>query len=298
MHTDRIHTPGKEREWNESFYFNCDDKKNDICTFMRIGFKPNKDEKSMFCFFIMPDNSVIGIKGEEPYENDELAVKNLQYECIEPEKVWHLTFSGMMGSLEKDTLRNVSFSFDYKSLNKIFDYKNCVTGKKEKISQRIASEHFEQFGRMTGTLTVDGKKYQINGLGERDHSWGVREWTAPKMWIWLTCQFSETAALNVTKLVVEEGEVDAGFIHRGKNIPLVSTDIDTVFDDDGSPRSLATTLEDIEGKSHKVEARVLKKACLPFEGEGGKLSLLHETLAEYTYNGRTGYGIAEYLIRQ
>jgi hypothetical protein len=298
MHRDRIHAPGKEKEWNESFYFSCYDKKNDICIFMRIGLKPNKNEKSMFCFFMMPDNAIIGTKGEEQHENNDLMVKNLQYSCIEPEKMWHLAFSGVMGSPKKDRLHDVSFSFEYESLNDIFDYRTCVTGRKEAIAQRVASEHLEQFGRMTGTLTIDGERYQIDGLGERDHSWGVRDWTAPHMWIWLTCQFSETCALNVTKLVVEEGEVDAGFVHLGRNIPLVSADIDTVYGSDGTPQSFVMSLEDTEGTVHKIDAQVLKKASLPFEGKGGKRSLLHETLAKYTYNGKKGYGIAEYLVRK
>ena len=36
---------GTDKEWNESFYFNLYDKENDICVFMRIGLKPNKDER-------------------------------------------------------------------------------------------------------------------------------------------------------------------------------------------------------------------------------------------------------------
>ena len=121
----------------------------------------------------------------------------------------------------------VSFSLEFESLNPMFDYRECVDKESERISQKVASEHLEQFGRATGTVTVAGKPFEISGLGERDHSWGVRDWNAPKMWIWLTAEFSESLAFNVTKLFVEEGEVSAGFVYLdGRNLPVVKADID------------------------------------------------------------------------
>ncbi|MCK4247568.1 MAG: hypothetical protein KAX04_03420 [Methanomicrobia archaeon] len=299
MNTDILHTPSTHREWNESFYFNCYDKKNDICAFMRIGLKPNKNEKSMFCFFMMPDGSLRGTKDQESYENNELRVKNLQFDLLVPEKKWHLTFSGMMKTpIKEHKSEFVSFSLDFESINKIFDYRECVSKTKEKISQRVVSEHLEQFGRVNGTLTIGKKEYHLNGLGERDHSWGVRDWNAPKMWIWLTCQVSESCAFNVTKLVMDEGEVDAGFIHiNGKNIPLARVVIDTEYEKDTSPKSFTVALKDKNGDLYNIEAQILKKALLPFTGENGTLSVMHETLAEYVFDGKIGYGIAEYLVR-
>ena len=38
-------------EWNESYYFNLHDHSNGVTVFMRIGNKPNKDEKSIFLHF-------------------------------------------------------------------------------------------------------------------------------------------------------------------------------------------------------------------------------------------------------
>ena len=148
-------------------------------------------------------------------------------------------------------------------------------------------------------LRIGTKEYVLDGHGERDHSWGVRDWTAPKMWIWLTCQFSEKSALNVTKLVMDAGEVDAGFIHLdSKNVPLMKVDIDTSWDANREPKGLEMKLKDKEGNGHHVRADVMRKAVVPFASrDGTSLSLMHENLARYEMGSRVGYGIAEYLIR-
>lgn len=299
MDTDIVHTKGDHVEWNESFYFSFYDKINDICAFMRIGLKPNKPLKNMFCFFMLPDGSYIGLKEDDIYENDNLSAKNLTFHKVQSEKKWNLTFDGKLLNFSNKKPVDVSFNFDFESMNKIFDYRECVSGFKEKISQSVASEHLEQFGKATGELKVEGNNYTISGLGERDHSWGTRDWNAPKMWIWLTCQFSEEAALNVTKLTVAEGEVDAGFVHiGGENLPIVKATINTEYNQDGSPNSFRMELLDKKGGLHKIDAKIIKNVKLPFtSGDGKKQSIMHETLTEYKMDGKTGYGIAEYLIR-
>lgn len=302
MDSDIIHEFGKHSDWSESFYFNFYDKSKDICGFMRIGLKPNKNEKSMFCFFMLPDGRYIGMQDQGIFTNTNLTVNALQFTKIVPEKHWQLTFSGHMKTFEgaKSSLEKTNFSLDFMSLNEIFNYRECVSGINEEISRKVASEHLEQFGKIHGTLLVGDKTYTINGLGERDHSWGIRDWNAPKMWIWLTCQFSETCALNITKLVTEDGEVDAGFIHiNGVNIPIITVDIHTDYTEDNCPQSFEMILEDKKGTIHNVSAVIMKHIQLPFPNKDGEnLSVMYETLTKYTLDKEIGYGIAEYLIKK
>lgn len=300
MDSDILHKKGDHTEWSESFYFNFYDKAKDVCAFMRIGLKPNKNERSMFCFFLLPDGSIAGIKGQDPYKC-ELAVNGLSFEKVQPEKRWKLTYSGVLAKpgLQVVPVR-AAFSLEFEALNDMFDYRACVGGEKERIAQSVASEHLEQFGSVKGTVHIGDLTLEVDGLGERDHSWGIREWNAPKMWIWLTCQFSKDRALNLTKLVVDAGEVDAGFIHLdGKSTPVVASTVNTSYNEDGSPRSLDIILMGPSGEEYHVFADVMKKATLPFESPDGRvLSLMYETLACYRFDGQTGYGIAEYLIRK
>lgn len=302
MNTDTMHGFGNQLDWSESFYFSLYDKENDILSFMRIGIKPNRRTKEFFCFFIMPDNTLMGKMGHEGYALfPSFSASGLTFSIIKPEKAWRLSFDGELPRVggESKNPAPASFELIFETLNPVFDYRECVSGEKEDISKTVASEHLEQFGKITGRLAIDGKEYRINGLGERDHSWGVRQWNAPKMWAWLNCQFNEKCAMNVTKLVMGEVEIDAGYFFDGAaNRPLVKVGLETEFAKDGSPDSLKLSLTDKEGKVYSVDAVVTKKAVLPFRSPDGKvLSLMHETLGRYSMGDMTGYGIVEYLIR-
>lgn len=300
MNYDELHPTGAEKEWNESYYFNFYDAEKDICGFMRIGIKPNLDERSMFFFLMLPDGSAVGTRGVAPVGDRSLSVKGLELVMMEPERRWRLRYDGAMSRVGGEGLVTVSMDLVFDCLAPTYDYRRSVGAEGERIARKVASEHLEQFGQVTGPIEIDGHRTTVDGLGERDHSWGVRDWNAPKMWIWLTAEFDKGTALNVTKLFTEEGEVSAGFVHLdGRTVALVHADVATSLDARGWPRSLEMTLTDRKGGKHLVTAEVMRSVQVPFVGRDGRSSsLMHETLARYRWDGRTGYGIAEVLLRQ
>jgi len=165
----------------------------------------------------------------------------------------------------------------------------------------VASEHLEQMGKVLGSLKVDDREYYVKGLGERDHSWGERDWTAPRAWVWLTCQVSEDFGFNVTKLYMDKGDIDAGFLYvDGENLPLVKVDMVTEYDADGSPNTLFMAMYDKDGVVYGVKGEVKKKAIMEFKGENDRGSIMFETLAKWRIDDGedAGYGIAEYLFRK
>ena len=300
MNYDMLHKPGADMEWNESFYFNFYDSQNDICGFMRIGLKPNMDERSMFFFLTLPDGRAVGMRGVAPVGEGSLSVKGLEFIMLEPERQWRLRYQGPMARMGAEEVTMVSMDLTFDCLAPTYDYRRSVGTEGERIARQVASEHLEQFGQVSGTIDIDGQRTTVDGLGERDHSWGVRDWNAPKMWFWITAQFDKGTALNVTKLFTEDGEVSAGFVHLdGRTVPLAHADIVTSLDARGWPSSLEMALTDSEGGTHMVTVEVMRSVQVPFVGRDGKSSsLMHETLARYVWRGRTGYGIAEVLLRQ
>ncbi len=299
--TDVVHEFGEHLDWNESFYFNFYDRKKDICGFMRIGLKPNRDEKSMFFFLMMPDGSDIGTMAAESFKDSDLRTNGLRYEKLVPERKWRIEYDGDLAGLaaERQPKTHVSMSLEFESLHTIFNYRDCVSEEDIRLSKMTASEHTEQCGKLTGRLVVGGREYKIEALGERDHSWGVRNWIAPTMWIWLAAQFSEDVAMNVTKLFADDGVVDAGFVRLdGRNLPIVKAEVETDHDSEGAPTGLSMVLHDKLGGSHVMTAKVIKTVKLPFTGHEGYGSVvIYETLSKYEFDGRTGYGIAEFLVR-
>jgi len=304
VETDVIHEHGEQKNWNESFYFSFYDRGNDICGFMRLGLKPNKNEKMLFCFFMMPDGSMVGTKEAVEFDGNDLTVKGMTFEKVEDEKVWNLRFDGdlPMHTKGEDSVVKVKFDLRFEGLNPMFNYHDCVTGDKEAMAAAVASEHLEQMVKVLGPLKVGERDLYIKGLGERDHSWGERDWTAPRAWVWLTCQFNEGYGFNVTKLYMDKGDIDAGFIFiDGETLPLVKVDMVTEYDADGSPNTLYMAMYDKDGVVYGVKGEVKKKAIMEFKGDDNRGSIMFENLARYRIDDDTdevGFGIAEYLFRK
>jgi hypothetical protein len=301
MGTDMIHPAGRGREWNESFFFNLYDRSNDLLMFIRVGLMPNMDERSAFCFIMMPDGSVVWMKELGRFAEGGTAMKGLRLERVEADQRWRLTYSGHMDNMAEEGIQSipVSFALDFETLNQPFNFQDSVHGERESVFEQVASDHVEQFGTAKGSLSMAERQYDINGMGERAHTWGVRDLNLPRMWIWLSAQFGPDLAFSVTKLFSEK-EAAAGYFHLyGRNVAVVSADIHTLLDDDGTPRSMAISTTDINGGKHKATGEVLRVVMLPFPSrDGRKLTVMHEALVEFTFNGQKGYGMAEYLVRK
>lgn len=302
MEYDVLHEVGEQKDWNESFYFNFYDRGNDLCGFMRIGLVPNKKEKSVFCFLMMPDGTLVGTKDSEEMADNELKAKGLSFEKLEADKVWALSYEGELAMMDKGEMKPVQakFALKFENITEPFDYRKCVTAEKEKLAQAVASEHIEQVGYVTGTVHVGDKEYTVKAMGERDHSWGSRDWTAPHFWLWVTCQFNEGFSFNITKVVMDKGEIDAGFLFQdGQMIPLNKVDIAIEHHADGSPSELYMAMYDNDNNVYGCKGVTKKKAMLKFEGEDKKHhAVMWETLTKFKIDDDTGFGIAEYLFRK
>ena len=299
--TDTVHPFGGHIDWNESFYFNMYDRDKDICVFMRIGLKPNRWEKNMFCYLIMSDGTTVGTKETGSYDGPDLSVAGLRFRKMIPDKEWLLEYSGIMRKTVGSTVekQNVELSLRFEAVNEVYNYARSKTEEREIFSLIAAAEHIEQFGRLKGELNLNGQKTILNGLGERDHAWGVADWVAPTIWTWLSCQFSEDFAFNVTKLIVDQQVVDAGFIYNnGENEPLARAEIMTEYAASGGPANLRVWLTNKAGKVYEVQGEVFRTAKLPLaSGLERNIPIMFESLTRYKLGDEVGYGIAEYLVR-
>jgi hypothetical protein len=285
-----LETLKKHDDWNESYYFNFHDQRNDLTAFMRIGNKINKDEKMMF-FYLMGDQLLGGMNketncGDHPLENN-----GLEFQEIETGK-WRIIYNGPIINPLDHSAYQVVMDIVWTARNPVMDYMDCVDRKGVELSSSVASGHIEQFGTAVGEVKIDDKKYQITGLGERDQSIGVRAWASPKMWMWINSAFSEEAAFNITKLTVDEGEVDAGYFYTNQaNQALIKSDIDVEFQE-GIPQKFTMALYDKTEQKYLVEGEVVRYGMIPVDEN----MILIETLSRYNWDGNEGYGIAEFLL--
>jgi hypothetical protein len=281
-----------ELDWNESYYFNLFDAKEGLTAFMRIGNKPNRDEKSVF-LFVMNKNGIFGLRNTEKCDENRTMCSGLRFE--EKDGVWKITYNGPLFDMSKEPAPIMSsLDLTWDPVNPLMDYHDCVDAHGAALSSKTASEHFEQFGVVSGKITVGDCSFDVDATGERDKSEGVRDWGSPKMWLWLNSVYGKDLGWNATKLSTEMGDVDAGYVGtKDSNDPIVKISADLQYND-GMPSGYKMTMTGKSGKVYQVDAKILKSAQLPMQGS--KDMMLIETISQTTMDGRVGFGIAEFLI--
>jgi len=184
---------------------------------------------------------------------------SLSISCEEPLRSWRLRFDGAgerttsaaMGAalVGAGLAQPMTFDVTISALGPVWDL-FAATGAGE---QDWAAMHHEQNCRAAGTLTVDGRSWDIQGVCLRDRSRGPRHMDrigSDRFW----GMSSPTTGRSVQGVMVwdVEGEamVASGSIHEGGKLELIQGDLAMtgVVDTVGRPETLTMTLERASGE--------------------------------------------------
>ncbi|MCW3040680.1 MAG: hypothetical protein JWM31_2585 [Solirubrobacterales bacterium] len=173
---------------------------------------------------------------------------------------------------------DVEFHATFTAIHDAFSYRQNQDG----CPPFIATDRFEQAGRMRGTLVLDGERIEVDATTQRDHSWGQRDWAAIQDWKWLSAQSSDAMALNVM-LIHARGETTChGYVARdGRAVSVVDVEIRARYDERWWQTGLDATIVDEEGLETVVAGR--RFAFLTFEAGG--VATLNEAACTGTIDG-------------
>lgn len=168
--------------------------------------------------------------------------------------------------------------------------------------------HMFQAGRFDGWYEVDGTRHVVDGwVGQRDHSWGIRDHLRCPMWMWLAIQFDDEMVgvwhweYADGAPVYTDGCAAPALDHGGgAPVPVVRLDHDLWFTDlegrrvdhgvDGSAATgLAGAVRFTFADGRRIEITGEGERAAPYGNRGGGQYLLRVT----DDRGRTGVGIYE-----
>jgi hypothetical protein len=310
-HHDLAHPVEDDTAWSESYYFNAYDPPSDTGFFTRIGVRPNEGTMDVSMSLWLPDGDLGEhhfIREQDGMVDSVLEVGHVRYEMLEAMKSWRLTMDGEVQARpardQTAETRPVPVKLDatFEALTPAVGVdgqsrERQSSGASSATANTIGKGHLEQAGRWSGSLTIDGTVHTWSeARGNRDKSWGPRRWGGPRMWRWFSINVGDNIHFGGIRIGTDAGDLHRGWVWDGERATSIREwQVRTELEDDGlTHRATHVTATDKSGREHVLRGELLRVAAMGRRGRGST-TILNEGLARWDYQGRTGFGIAEYL---
>ncbi len=307
------HLVGPESNFNESMYFNVFDPVKKVGGWFRIGNRVNEGYAEMSVCLFLPDGKV-GFMYARPEirSNDKHHAGGLKFTVDEPFKQFSQTYEGDVlvldnphdmidpkAAFQKYGKTSCSIQLDYTGLSPLHGGEPTSPDQQTMYGRNFSTGHFNQHTAGKGFIKVGDATYEVNGFGWRDHSWGPRYWQNIWWYRLLIASFDDDMGFMILKITdMDKNTRRVGVVFRnGQYEELLDVDLTTDYSSDPYHQSMRIEARTIEG-SFFAEGKV--RTLLPLRNRRkNDDSVLHtrivEGMTEWTAEGRTGWGICEYL---
>jgi hypothetical protein len=310
---DFTHPLGPEPNFNESMYFNFFDPARLLGGFVRLGNRANEGHAELTVCLYLPDGRVL-FTFQRPAiaNNDAFDAGGMRFQVLEPGQKLRTTYQGKVLELKdpramadpgrafrESPKRQLSLELVHDAVGPLYGSAGDKDEKEKPADQQFAKAHYEQHMHVTGSVDIDGERFEVDGYGLRDHSWGPRYWQAIHSYEWLTLNFGPDlgAMISVIQRDPEGANVRrGGVLVRGDEIePIVDAQVEADFDDNGlyhkTVRARVTTAK---GEVLDIEGDVTGFIPLRNRREG-RVTHIGEGMTRWRIGDRVGYGLSEFL---
>lgn len=220
---ESTHDPAGIANYNESVYVNFVDPLSEVSALMRIGNRPTLGYSEATVQLTLPGGKIALRAGREPNEtNERWSTQGLEMVATEPTRTVDISYRNtlaligtpsLLADRGRQALKNapsldceISLTFEASvPLFTIDEGGDCTPG-----SSQIATDHYEQFGHVSGSVRLGSTTWHIDrATSFRDHSWGPREW-ASYTGEWLAAWLADGTAITAYGEVEPTGERMSG----------------------------------------------------------------------------------------
>ncbi|GAB3221550.1 phosphotransferase [Mycolicibacterium hippocampi] len=289
------HAPGDEDLWNESWYFDFADAQQDVGGWVRLGLVPNQKTgwiNALVCGPDMPTIAIVDFAADLPTDPAEIRTESahLTFDAGEPLQTYRVTVKGRAevfddpaGLLRGDAGRPTELTMD-------LTWTTVGTPYQYRITPR-----YEIACTVTGTVTAGGRQYHFEAVaGQRDHSWGVRDWWGMD-WVWNALHLEDGTHLHgVDVRIPGVPSMGIGYLQPpgAPLAELTTVSAEATFADNGLPLSTSLTLQPGD---LTVDVDIRGHAPVRLTADDGRISYFPRAWAAVTTgDGRTGIGWLEW----
>jgi hypothetical protein len=290
---ERRHRADAEALWNESHYLDFVSEDGSAAGYVRIGLYPNLGVTWWTAMVVGPDRPVVAsVAYDLPVGEGsglELAERGFEVATIVGEPLARAAVRGNVpaeahaepGAIYRgDTGTATDIGFDLEWTTDGTPYHYLVTNR------------YEIPCTVTGELTVGEESFTIRGHGQRDHSWGVRDWWAFG-WCWAAARLDDGTRLHLADIRIPGHPVGFGYVQtRGRLEPI---GVATVREDLGAGGMPTTARARLEPVGLEVAVTPVAFGPLLLVAPDGRRSRFPRAFARFaTEDGRTGSGWIEW----
>ncbi|KXF53080.1 propanediol utilization protein [Rhodococcus sp. SC4] len=225
------HFPASDApDWQESVFLHWYDRASGLGGVHRIGHEPNRagGRSALHC-------SILGIDGYRFRRNDfelplEEPTTNRGFRA--GGSYWHIDRRNPRLEVHEPGVDLELELFDFYPLTDFFPSGGSLV-------DDFAKNHYETSVRVVGKANVNGRTFEIDGLGHRDHSWGIRKIQTLLSHRWISGTFGPHLSFGSTLWHSADDEfVKVGYVVRDGEVTYAE-DVDVV------------TWQEADGFSHR-----------------------------------------------
>ena len=294
------HAPGDEPFWNESWYFDGVGADPEIGVYVRLGNVPNQGSCLYTVAVVRPGKPTVMVTdyaGPPPVLQDRRQiVHGTDYEavqeCVTALSDFRVQFTGAarqytedMAVLRAEAGTPVTLKLDLR----------WITDAQPYAWQALT--RYEIPCRVEGTVVIDGDEITVAGPGQRDHSWGARDWWAHD-WMWSAFHLTDGTRVHAVMLPDMPG-VAIGYLQTGGEITELTTGSSTYDKPADTLVSAAVLRLGEPDDALVIEVSPRGFGPLRLEAPDGRVTHFQRAMADFrTADGRSGVGWIEWNINQ
>ena len=296
------HQPGEAPLWNESWYFDgvsLGHQGADVGVYVRLGNVPNQEGGVYSVAVVRPGRPTVMVTDYScPHpilDTDRQTVSATDYQavhqCFRQLEEFRLEFDGAATQYadDADPLHGtpgdpVQLQLELRWLTDGAPY------------QWRATTRYEIPCRVEGTIVIDGEEITIAGPGQRDHSWGSRDWWAND-WMWTAFHLDDGTRVHAFTLPDHPGMAIGYLQSNGQVVEEFTTGSSTA---EHAADGLVTAAHLTLGSGPlEVNVQPLGFGALRMQAPDGRVSYFPRAMATFrTNDGRSGVGWIEWNINQ
>lgn len=218
------HEPGPEPLWNESWYMDFTDLDGRVGGYVRLGLYPNLGVSWYWACLVGRDDTLVTVIEHQapvpPGRSLEIRTEGLWADHTVETALDHFTLGCEAFAVRLDDPADVygpmrgarvpfALDLEWETEGEPYAYPGVT--------------RYEVPCRVHGEIQVEDERIEFDGTGQRDHSWGVRDWWTFG-WVWTSGRLDDGTRFHGSDIRVPELDYAPGYI-QSPGHPLATFDV-------------------------------------------------------------------------